>query len=96
MLGDMTTQTGSGSAPLDLLTREECAEVLRVSLSTVGKLIRAGHIYSFRVGRAVRVPKAALEAYQRGEHYLSTGDQLQRPDLGTWPPTPALDLGGDQ
>ncbi len=53
----------SGAVPRLLLTIEEAAEALDVSRTTLYVLLRAGEIPVVRIGRAVRVPLAALERY---------------------------------
>lgn len=44
-------------------TRQEVADILRVTTRTVDRLIRVGDLKAFRVGRAVRVPEEALRAF---------------------------------
>jgi excisionase family DNA binding protein len=44
----------------DVLTPEEAAELLRVSLNTVYAYIRAGEIPAWKVGRQHRIAKASL------------------------------------
>jgi len=51
----------------ELLTVEQVAEYLQVSMSTVRRMIQKGELPAQRVRRLVRVPKAALEAYLGGE-----------------------------
>lgn len=92
ILGRMSTNEHKDN-PLEIYTRDECVEILRSSLSTVGALIRDGKLYSFRVGRGYRVPRAALEAFQRGEEYNPAADPMTAPSMETWPPTEALELG---
>jgi excisionase family DNA binding protein len=46
-----------------LLTPAEVAEVLGVGRSTVYELLAAGLVESVRIGRARRIPRAALDAY---------------------------------
>ena len=49
--------------PLALvLTVEEAAEVLRIGRSAAYQAVRAGEIPSLRLGRKIRVPRAALMA----------------------------------
>lgn len=73
-----------------LYTREEVAQILKVSLSTVGREIRSGRLYSFRVGRGLRIPADALKRYAEQKAYLSSDLPNERPDFGTYPPTPSL------
>ena len=47
----------------DVLTLEEVAQILRVSIPTVRKLIREGRLKSFRVGAQVRIRRDELEKY---------------------------------
>ena len=46
-----------------LLRAEEVAEVLGVGRSKVFELFRAGELPVIRIGRSVRVPRAALHAW---------------------------------
>lgn len=48
------------ASPL-LLTRHECAELLRVSLGTVDRLLATGRLGLVRIGRVVRVPARDVE-----------------------------------
>lgn len=73
----MTTQRD----PYELFRRDEAAEYLRINMSHLSKLTREKRIYSVRIGRRVLYPRAALEAFIRGEHY--DGD-------GRWPGTDAM------
>ena len=45
----------------DVLTVEQCAEVLHIARGTAYEGVRAGEIPSVRVGRCIRVPRHALE-----------------------------------
>lgn len=51
----------------ELLTVEQVAEYLQVSMSTVRRMIHKGELPAQRVRRLVRVPKAAVEAYLAGD-----------------------------
>ncbi|WP_239340636.1 helix-turn-helix domain-containing protein [Frankia sp. CiP3] len=46
-----------------LLTATEAADLLGVSRTTVYELLNAGQLESVRIGRARRIPRAALVAY---------------------------------
>lgn len=46
-----------------VLTVAEVALYLRVTTKTVYTLVREGHLPSFRVGRALRFRRAAIEAF---------------------------------
>jgi excisionase family DNA binding protein len=56
-----------------LLTITEVADTLRVSKMTIYRLIHAGELEAFRIGRSFRVPAAALR------HYLRTTGQRPAP-----------------
>lgn len=57
-------RTPSGAVGAERLLRlEEIADRLAVSRSMAWKLIAHGHLRSVRIGRAVRVRPADLEAY---------------------------------
>ena len=68
--GTMTTQTQTQppAEPLpDLLTLEDLAERLQVSVSTIRRMIAAGQIRAFKLGARVwRVRRVDYEAYLAG------------------------------
>ena len=49
----------------DALTAADVADVLRVNIKTVYKLIQSGKLKSIRVGREYRIAKKALADYLR-------------------------------
>lgn len=73
----------------NLLTREEAADRLKVSLTTMSKIITDGDIFVLRFKRAVRIPEEALDDYVNGIRPDHT-DPMAEPDAGTWPPTESL------
>lgn len=46
---------------------KEAADFLRVSLSTMLKLLRAGEVKAVKVGRQWRITRASLDAFLAGE-----------------------------
>ena len=84
----------STESPNDLLTRQEVADMLKISVSSVQNLYTAGHIASHRVGRHVRITRRAvwdyLEGVKREAPTWSTAE-----DMSTWPPTPSMLEEGD-
>ncbi len=56
-------QTGHHEAPRDLLTIAEAAALLRVERDTAYKLATDGTIPAVRLGKSIRVPRAALLAH---------------------------------
>ena len=52
--------------PLQLLTVDECAELLRLHPKTVRREIAEGRLKSVRLGRARRVPLVAVAEYIEG------------------------------
>jgi excisionase family DNA binding protein len=60
----VTTSTASTEAPpARLLRLEDVADRLAISRSMAWKLVATGEIRAVRVGRAVRIRPADLEAY---------------------------------
>ncbi len=57
-----------------LLTTTEAAELLGLSRTTVYELLNAEQIESVRIGRARRIPRAALVAYVDRLRGLSDGE----------------------
>lgn len=47
----------------ELLRPEEVAKILAVARSTVFELLRAGDLPAVRIGRAVRIPRKALDRW---------------------------------
>ena len=58
-----------------VMTPEEVAQELRVSTSTVYRLIRTQRLAASRVGRAYRVPREDIETFLR---IHSTREQVRR------------------
>jgi excisionase family DNA binding protein len=54
------------------LTYKEAEQLVGLSRTTLWKLISAGEIEYRRVGRAVRINRASLEAYMRGSAETSS------------------------
>lgn len=78
-------------AEAPMLTRNEVAHELSVSLSTVGNLLRAGDLFAIRIGKSYRVPREVLDAYKRGEPCpYSAARPEGEADVTTWPPTPSM------
>jgi excisionase family DNA binding protein len=47
--------------PDSVLTVEQAAAILKISRGTAYEAVRTGEIPSVRIGRCIRVPRAALE-----------------------------------
>lgn len=62
-----------------LLTISEVAAALRVSKMTIYRLIHAGELEAFRIGRSFRVPSAALREYLRKTESFSDGSNQADP-----------------
>lgn len=71
---------GDGMETLQVFTRNEVADRLKVSLSTVGMLIKSNQIYSVKVGNTYRVPDWALEDYINGRPSRRPADPLVQDD----------------
>ena len=64
----MTTQNNISASSDLLLTREEIAEVLKVSSDTVGKMLREGRLPGQKIGREWRCYQSTLTAFlKQGE-----------------------------
>lgn len=46
---------------MDFMTVREVGEHLRISRTTVERLIKSGHLKRIKVGRAVRIPADSVE-----------------------------------
>ena len=51
---------------MTILLAEEVARRLRVSPSTISKLVANGHLRGYRIGRCLRISKEALDQYLQG------------------------------
>lgn len=51
----------------ELMTAQEAAEYLRINVKLLYKLVDSGELKSKRVGRVIRITKAAIEAYLQGD-----------------------------
>lgn len=80
---------GPDERPNDLLTREEVADMLQVSIGTVQNLYLGGHMESFRVGRHVRIRRQAVWDYLEGRKYEPPRWDAAL-DWTTDPPTPSI------
>ena len=79
-----------GDGPM-LYTRQEAAERLSVSLSTLTRLCKLGQLRVVRVGRSVRIPRDSVVDYVNGRPGTAFDDRKpEAPSLSTWPPTPSL------
>lgn len=63
---------------LESLTVPEVARILRLDVSRVYRLIREGRLPGYRIGRTVRVRRAALEAYMAAQE-ANTGRLVEAP-----------------
>lgn len=59
----MPSDSLTRSAPTALLTREQAAERLAISIVTIDRLILRRELRAVRIGRAVRVRVADLERF---------------------------------
>ncbi|HEY8425788.1 MAG TPA: helix-turn-helix domain-containing protein [Limnochordales bacterium] len=64
--------------PLESLTVPEVAQILRLDVSRVYRLIREGRLPGYRIGRTVRVRRATLEAFVAAQE-ASTGRPTEAP-----------------
>lgn len=77
-----------------LMTRQEVADYLGVSLTTVQNLYLSGRLAHIRVGKSVRITAPAVVDYLEGRAPAPRRVEAAD-DLSTWPPTPSLLPGGD-
>jgi excisionase family DNA binding protein len=56
------------------LDREETARTLRVSVTTVDRLIKSGRLRAARIGRRVVCSPQAIEAFRRDAETAEWGD----------------------
>ena len=75
----------------ELLTRSEAAHALRVSLTTITRMTKAGQLRAVRVGRSIRIPAESVRAFIAGESSPEEPESPElHPDYSTSPPTPSL------
>ena len=58
---------------VNFLTVQEVAELMRVSKTTVYRMVHAGELPAVRFGRSDRVPASAVESYLRSAVVDGTG-----------------------
>ena len=63
----MDAQTMQMKQPDEILTPEQVAAVLKVSLETVMRHLRAGEIAGFKVGKLWRIRRSAIESLMTKE-----------------------------
>lgn len=51
-----------------ILTVKELAEYLRIGRDSAYGLVRSGQIRSVRIGRQIRIPRAAVDVYLSGQN----------------------------
>ena len=44
-------------------TKQDVADYLRVSIATIGRLIRSGQLEALKIGRSVRITEKALKRF---------------------------------
>jgi len=59
-------KTQGETLSMELLTAQEASEILKVSDQTVRDMIRSGKLPGFKVGRAWRIRREALEKIIQG------------------------------
>lgn len=79
--------------PNELLTRQETAKVLSVSVSTIQNLCNSKRLGSYRIGRSVRIPRRAIQDFLEGRRPAMLPAPFEREDLSTDPPTESLLAG---
>ena len=66
----MNTQKEINLENLPITMRlEELMPILGIGRNTAYNLVRSGQIFSIRIGRQLRIPRAALIAFLRGEEF---------------------------
>lgn len=74
-----------------LYSRQEAADRLSVSLSTLTRMCAAGHLQTVRIGRSVRIPAESVSDFIAGKPARpNVSHGLDAPSLETWPPTDSL------
>lgn len=75
----------------ELMTLAEVGERLRVSRSTVSRMIDAGDVRTVRVARTLRVPTVDVDRIIAGLPPMpAPRDPLAAENDATWPPTPSM------
>lgn len=83
----------SGMETPKTYTRNQVADILNVSLSTVGLLVNSKRIFHIRVGKNIRIPQAALDDYLAGRPAKWPESPIEAED-GSEYPTPSVFEGG--
>jgi excisionase family DNA binding protein len=61
-----------------LLTRQECAHLMSISLRTLDELLAVGEIASCRIGRRRLIARRELERFTRSDHAIPGKKNDQR------------------
>ena len=72
---------------MELLTIREVAQITKLSATTIRRRIASGELKAVRVGKGVRVPKAAVQRFIKPVHPTS----VKRPSVPRGKPTSADD-----
>lgn len=59
----MRTSTNTNTDVVSPLSRRDAQLALGVGETTVDKLIRDGRLKTFKIGRAVRIPRSEIQRY---------------------------------
>lgn len=62
-----------GTACVDLLTVPEAAQLLRIGRNLAYELVARGEIPALHLGRAIRIPRGALEEWVAGQSVTRRG-----------------------
>lgn len=74
-------------------TRAQAAEYLGVSVTTLMRQVKAGKLYTFKVGNQQRIPAESIDDFISGRPALPPADRrdpYRAADGGTYPPTPSM------
>lgn len=76
-----TADRGPRNSPVNLLTVQEVADTLKVSESTVRRLIKSGVLVAYRVGDRgqLRIESKDLEAYVQGQRVSTQRTEASPP-----------------
>jgi len=73
----MTETQAKPQDPLLVLTVKEAAGLLGIGVNSAYEAIARGELPHIRIGRSIRIPRAALERFLAGKELVAPDDKAQ-------------------
>lgn len=66
---------------MEIYTRQEAADTLKISLPTLDKYISEGHLEAYKLGKSIRIAKEQLQKFLN--NFLFSADKTTKSEIGT-------------